>query len=283
MLDKQLEVTRKNLALNDTTVRMMRLQKQAGQVTELAVQQTEVQQQTAAILISQLEQEIAIQENAIHILSGELPAPVTRSAQLNDVVIPNELPTGVPAAMISRRPDVRAREMALVAANANVGIAQAQMYPSFNITASGGLNAFKASNWFVMPASLFATAAGSVAQPILEHRQLKTNLEVAESQREEAVISFRQSALNATGEVVDALISLDKLDAQEQTAAAQVDTLNKAISNAQLLFKSGLADYLEVLTAQRNSLLSELNLASIQRDQRDAMVELYRSLGGGWK
>ena len=134
-----------------------------------------------------------------------------------------------------------------------------------------------------MPASLFATAAGTVAQPILEHRQLKTNLEVAETYREEAVIGFRRLALNATGEVVDALVSLDKLNTQEQISSAQVDTLNKAISNAQLLFKSGMADYLEVLTAQRNSLLAELNLASVQRDQLGAMVELYRSLGGGWK
>ena len=151
-----------------------------------------------------------------------------------------DLPTGVPAEMLSRRPDVRAKEMALVAANANVGIAKAQMYPSFNITASGGLNAFKASKWFVMPASLFATAAGTIAQPILAHRQLKTNLEVAEVQREEAVITFRQTALNATGEVVNALVQIDKLKSQRQIASAQVDTLHKAINNASLLFKAGM-------------------------------------------
>src|SRR5689334_20064660 len=111
MFDKQLEVTRKNFALSDTIVQMMRLQKQAGQATELAVQQAEVQQQTAALLIPQLEQEIAIQANAIHILSGEFPGAVVRSAKLNDVTAWDELPTGVPAAMISRRPDVRSKEM----------------------------------------------------------------------------------------------------------------------------------------------------------------------------
>ena len=283
MLDKQLNVTRKNLALSDTIVQMMHLQKQAGQVTELAVQQAEVQRQTAALLVPQLEQQIAVQENAIRILSGEQPAPVGRSTQLNNVIAWDDLPTGVPAAMISRRPDVREREMALVAANANVGIAQAQMYPSFNITAAGGLNAFKASKWFVMPASLFATAAGTIAQPILAHRQLKTNLEVAQIQRDEAVISFRQIALTATGEVVDALVSIDKLKSQKQIASARVDTLQKAIGNAQLLFRSGMADYLEVITTQSNSLNAELSLADIQRQQLSAMVELYRSLGGGWK
>ncbi|CAA9525967.1 MAG: Efflux transport system, outer membrane factor (OMF) lipoprotein [uncultured Segetibacter sp.] len=283
MLDAQMAVTRKNLALSDTIVLMMRLQKNAGQVTELAVQQAEVQQQTAALIVPQLEQQITIEENTLRILTGELPAPVNRYVQLQALSVWDELPTGLPAAMVSRRPDVRATEMALVAANANVGIAQAYMYPSLNITATGGLNAFKASKWFVIPTSLFGTAAGAVIQPILQRRQLKTQLEVAQIQRDEAVISFRKSALTAIGEVVNAMVSLDKLKTQKQIAAAQVDTLQKAIHNAEMLFKSGLADYLEVITAQSNSLQAELALADIQRQRLSAMVELYRSLGGGVK
>jgi outer membrane protein TolC len=112
---------------------------------------------------------------------------------------------------------------------------------------------------------------------------LKTQFEIAKIQRDEAVIQFRQSVLNAAGEVSNALVTTDKLKTQQQIASAQVDTLQHAIKNARLLFKSGMADYLEVLTAQRNALLAELNLASIQREQLGAMVELYRSLGGGWK
>ena len=282
-LDAQMAVTRKNLALSDTIVLMMRLQKNAGQVTELAVQQAHVQRQTAALIVPQLEQQIAIEENTLRILSGELPAPVNRSVQLKTVSVWDDLRTGLPAAMVSRRPDVRATEMALVAANANVGIAQAYMYPSLNITAAGGLNAFKASKWFVVPTSLFGTAAGSIIQPILQRRQLKTQLEVAQIQRDQAVISFRQSALTAIGEVVNALVSLDKLKTQKQIATAQVDTLQKTIHNAKMLFKSGLADYLEVITAQSNSLQAELALADIQRLRLSATVELYRSLGGGVK
>ena len=102
-------------------------------------------------------------------------------------------------------------------------------------------------------------------------------------QKEEAVITFRQSVLNAGGEVVNALVQLDKLKTQQEISSAQVDTLHKAIGNASLLFKSGLADYLEVITAQSNSLTAELNLADIQRQRLSAVVELYRSLGGGWK
>jgi multidrug efflux system outer membrane protein len=129
MLDEQLNIARKNVALTDTLVNMMRLQKTAGQVTELAVQQTEAQQQTAALLIPQLEQQIAIQENTIKILSGELPSSINRTNNIESAYVWNNVSTGLPANILSRRPDVRASEMALVAANANVGVAKASMYP----------------------------------------------------------------------------------------------------------------------------------------------------------
>ena len=283
MLDKQLNIAKRNIALTDTLVNMMRLQKTAGQVTELALQQTEVQQQTAMKLVPQLEQQIAIQETAIHILSGQLPAGITRSANIDLAYVWDNLSTGFPAELLSRRPDVRASEMAIVYANANVNVAKASLYPSFNITASGGLNAFEASKWFSMPASLFYTAAGSIAQPLLQHRVLKTQYEVSQIRKDEAVITFRQSVLQAGGEVVNAMVQLDKLKARQQVSSAQVDTLHKAIGNATLLFRSGLADYLEVITAQSNSLAAELDLADIKRQRLAAAVELYRSLGGGWK
>jgi outer membrane protein, multidrug efflux system len=283
MLDAQLKIARHNVSLGDTIVRVIKLQKQAGQVTELAIQQATAQQQTAALLVPQIEQQIAIQENTLRILSGDLPGTVTRNIELNSLQVSDNLPTGIPAAMVSRRPDVRSNEMALVAANAKVGIAQASFYPTLSISASGGLNAFKASQWFTMPASLFATGAAGITQPIFQRRALKTQYEVAKLQRDEAAISFRQSAINAMGEVANAMVRLDKLKSEYQLSTDQVNVLHGAIGNAQLLFKSGLADYLEVITAQSNLLQAELNQATIQRDQLSAMVELYRSLGGGWK
>lgn len=283
MLDEQLAIAQKNLALTDSLVRMMQLQKDAGQVTELAVQQTEVQKQTAALLIPQLEQQVAIQENAIKILSGKLPDRIQRKANIKSMYVWDDLSTGLPASLLSRRPDVRQSELELVRANANVGVAKASMYPSLNITASGGVNAFKTNTWFSIPASLFFSAGASIAQPVLQHRNLKTKYEVSAIQRDEAVITFRQTVLKAGGEVVNALVQLDKLKAQQQISSARVDTLHKAIGNATLLFRSGLADYLEVLTAQSNSLSAELTMADIQRQRLAAVVELYRALGGGWK
>lgn len=283
MLDNQLAIAKRNVELSDTIVQMIRLQKTAGEVTELAVQQAISQKQTAALLVPQLEQGIGIQENAIRILTGELPAPISRTSQLHDFKVADSLPTGIPAAMVSRRPDVRAAEMGLVAANARVGAAQGNMYPSLNITANGGVNAFKASNWFTLPASLFGTVAGSITQPIFQRRALKTQLEVAKIEREQSVISFRQATLNAVGEVSDALIKLDKLKTQQQIAGDQVATTQLAVQQAQMLFRSGMATYLEVITAQSRALQAELGQADVDRQRLSAMVDLYRSLGGGWK
>jgi multidrug efflux system outer membrane protein len=283
MLDKQLFVARRNLALRDSFVVATRLLRQSGEVTTLAVQQAESQRQTTALLIPSLEQDIALQENALQILVGHLPGPLLRQALIDPTIISDNLNPGVPVAMVSRRPDVRSAELALKIANAEVGIAQANMYPALNITAGAGLESFKSSNWFNIPGSLFGLAAGSIAQPLLQRRALKTRFEIAKIEREQAVIQFRQSVLLATGEVVNALTQIDKLSQQQVIAKGQVDTLNSAVFNAQLLFRSDMANYLEVITAQGSVLLAELNLASIERQQLSAKVELYRSLGGGWK
>ncbi len=283
MLDKQLDIARKNLALNDTFLTATRLLKDAGVVNTLAVQRAESQKQTTAILIPLLEQNISIQENALQVLTGSLPGSVSRPVVLNDLNIADELPTGLPVSMVSRRPDVRSTEMALIVANAQVGVAQASMYPALNITAAGGLESFKSSNWFNIPGSLFGIAGATIAQPILNRRQLKTQFEIAKLEREQAVIRFRQSVLQATGEVSDALVQVDKLKQQREVATGQVDTLRRAVFSAHLLFKSDMADYLEVITATGSALLAELNLANIQREQLSALVELYRALGGGWK
>jgi outer membrane protein TolC len=164
-----------------------------------------------------------------------------------------------------------------------VGINKSEMYPALRITAEGGVNSFKASNWFNIPASLFGVVSGSVLQPLLNHKELKTQYEVAKVEREKTVIQFRQSVLVAVGEVSDALVKIDKLKAQQVIAADRLKTLQQATSNSNLLFKNGMANYLEVITAQGNVLQSELELASIKRSELSAVSELYKALGGGWK
>jgi len=283
MLDDQLAIAKRNVALNDSTLRIIKLQFDAGQVTSLAVQQAEAQRGAAAELVPQFERDITLQENALQVLAGSLPGKVDRSTKLNDISFADNLSAGVPSAILSRRPDVRSQELALTIANANVGINKAQMYPALRITAEGGINSFKASNWFNIPASLFGVVGGSLVQPLLDHKELKTKYEVAKVDREKTVILFRQSVLVAVGEVSDAMVKIEKLKAQQTIAADRLKTLQHAISNSNLLFQNGMANYLEVITAQSNVLQSELELASIKRSELSAVSELYKALGGGWK
>ncbi|MBG9378769.1 efflux transporter outer membrane subunit [Panacibacter sp. DH6] len=283
MLDTQVAIAKKNLLLNDSTLGIIRLQYNAGEVTALAVQQATAQRLLAAQLIPQLEQEIAVQENALSLLAAVAPAAIKRNSGINNVQFTTRNAVGVPSALLQNRPDVKASELELAKANANTGIAKANMYPSLTITASGGLNAFKASNWFNIPASLFGAAAGSIAQPLFQRKQLKTQYELAKIDREKRVIEFRQSVLTAVGEVSDALVKVNKLEEQQSIAATRVDALQQAIGNADLLFKNGMANYLEVITAQSNVLQGELELAALKKEQLHATVELYRALGGGWK
>ncbi len=282
MLDAQLAIAIKNVNLNDSTLQIIKLQFDAGQVTSLAVQQAEAQKLAAAQLVPLFERNIALQENALSILTTALPDRVSRNASLDNIDLPENLQTGLPSVMVSRRPDVKSAELALQIANSRVGISKAEMYPALQISASGGINSFKASNWFNVPASLFGIVAGNLVQPLLNHKTLKTEYQIAQVDRDKTVLQFRQTVLYAVGEVSDALITIEKLKLQQQIAASRVNSLHLATKNANLLFKNGMATYLEVITAQSNVLQSELELASIKRDELSAVSDLYRSLGGGW-
>ncbi|POY37022.1 RND transporter [Solitalea longa] len=283
MFDEQLRIAKNNVALNDSTLTIVRLQYDAGQVTSLAIQQTEAQRLNSALLIPQLEESIAVQENALSILTGEMPKVIQRRQSIFLIDLPDQYNSGVPANLLSNRPDVKSSELALVAANARVGVTKAEMYPSLTISASGGLNTFQASNWFNIPGSLFATAAGGLTQPIFLRKQLRTQYEISKIERDQSALDFRRSVLFAVGEVSDALVGIDKIKEQETLEKTRVETLKLAIKNSKLLFNSGMANYLEVLIAQGSALQGELNLADIQRQRLSLIVELYRSLGGGWK
>ncbi|RBL91103.1 TolC family protein [Chitinophaga flava] len=283
MLDTQHAIAARNLALNDSTLQMMQLQFNSGQINNLAIEQTAAQRQVAAALLPKIEQQIILQENALKILTGSLPGTIARSNRPSSIVTDSPLSAGVPAALLSQRPDVQTAEMAVKIANAKAGIAQASMYPALNITAGVGVNSFKASNWFNIPGSLFETAAGSITQPIFQRRKLKTEWETAKIEWERTAIEFRKSVLTAVGEVSDALVKIDKLKAQHDMTRVRVEKLQSATRDAGLLFRSGMASYLEVITAQGNVLQSELDLSTVEREQQGAVIELYRSLGGGWK
>lgn len=283
MLDAQLEIARKTLVLNDSTLFVVNLQYDAGQVNLLAKQQTEAQRLVAAQLIPELEQAIQLQENALSVLTGTFPEAQKRQSLLNNLVVKDNLSAGIPSQLLSKRPDVKSAELELKIANAQVGIAKASLYPSLNITAVTGVNSFEFNNWFNIPASLFGSVTGGLVAPLLNGKKLKTRYEIAKVAREQSVLRFKQTVLVAVGEVSNALVKIDKQEKEYTIANQRVETLKKSIVNANMLFKNGMATYLEVIIAQSNLLQAELELASIKKDRLIANVELYRALGGGWE
>jgi len=282
MLDYQLAVAKKNVLLSERSQQLVTWQFQAGQATNLAVDQAETQKLNAQKLIPLFEQQITIQENALSILAGTFPTAIERS--LAFMTIPNDtnLQVGLPAELLANRPDVKQAELMVDAANARVGITKASFYPTLRISASTGINSFETSNWFTLPASIFGNVAGGLTQPILQGRRIKTAHEVALLSREKAIISFRESILVAVSEVSNAMVSLEKLKSQQDILQYRTEVLAKTIQKANLLFDSGMTTYLDVITSQANLLESELELATNKRDQLTARIDLYRSLGGGW-
>ncbi|CDS91355.1 FusA/NodT family multidrug resistance protein [Sphingobacterium sp. PM2-P1-29] len=282
MLYQLHEIAQQNLRLSDSTLRIVQQQYEVGDISMLAVEQVDAQRLAAASLIPDFEQQIHLQENAIQILSGRLPQEITIKEKLANIELPHHWSAGVPADLLSRRPDVKQAELAVTSAKAYQQYAKARMYPSLVISAEAGINAFKSSNWFNIPASLFGAIAGSITQPIFQRRELKTQYEIAHIDQEKNVIRFKQAVITAVGEVSDALVSIQKLKEKQHITQERTNRLKKAIQHADLLFETGMATYLEVITAQSNMLQSELELAQVKKAELAAVVNLYRSLGGGW-
>ncbi len=282
MLNHQLSIVKKNVDLEDSTVLIIQLQYNSGQVTSLAVDQAQAQALSAKALILQFEQAIQIQENSLSLLAGSFPKNILNTQTDYPYFLTDHFSSGIPSELLNNRPDVKSKEFAVVIADAKLGNSKIALYPSLQITASGGLNSYLASNWYNIPGSLFGIVGGSLVAPLINNRRLRTQYNIARIEKEKAVLQFRQSVLNAVGEVSNALVQIEKLKLQYELQDQRVKTLQEAILKSKLLFRSGLANYLEVITAQNSLLQSELELTTLYRDQNIAITELYRSLGGGW-
>lgn len=280
-LDEQLKIAEQNIELSDNTLNMMKLQYNSGSISSLAVNQTEAQKKTAELLVPLAKVNIAIQENALQILCGEYPNTIARAGNLNVDEFVFEMPSGVPASLLSRRPDVKASEYAVMSATAKTGLAKATMYPTLSLNPSIGINSFEFDTWFNFPGSVTKNIAANLAQPIFRKKALRTAYEVAVIEQEKAVVQFKQSFITAVGEVSDAMARLKYADERIKLAEEKAASLEKATTDASLLYKSGMANYLEVIAAQNSALQNNLDVVNIKLEKLNAAVNLYRALGGG--
>jgi len=283
-LDHQRAVTEKNIESYAKYLQTVEELKKSAQVTEVAVLQAKSQLSSAKAYLPQIDAAIAIEENYICLLLGKTPAPVSRSSDFDLTIFHSEtLTVGVPAQLLSNRPDVRAAEYALCSAHEQFNAARAAMYPQLTLTGSVGPDAQGLANWFNMPESLLWNVIAGLTQPIFNGRALKTQKEVARLQEDAAFISFKQTLLNAGNEVSNALASIRFIAQQADYQKEQVGELKKAYEYSQELLVNGYATYLDVLSAQNSVLSSELSLYSTYNNIIQQKIILYRALGGGWK
>jgi len=280
VLDEQLKIAQKNVALSDSTLAMIRMQYESSQVSSLAVRQAEAQKKTAEILIPMAQQNIAIEENVLSVLSGFYPTAIERTNQFHTDIIVENFPTGVPAELLSKRPDVKAAEYAVVAANSRTGLAKVAMYPSISLSPSIGTNSFKFNTWFDLPGSIVKNVTANITQPLFQKGALKTNYQIAQLEQEKSAVQFQQTVLSAVSEVSTALAKIKYSNERLQLIDDKAQSLDKATHDAMLLYKSGMANYLEVITAQNNALQNELELLDTQRSKWHAIADLYLALGG---
>jgi len=280
-LDEQLKIAEKNIELSDNTLKMMNLQFNAGQINSLAIHQSEAQKKTAELLIPLAKQNISVQENALSILCGEYPTKVSRGENLKTMMFESKLSEGVPAQLLSRRPDLKAAEFAVISLNAKTGLAKVAMYPSLSLTPQIGLNSSKFNSWFDLPGSLTKTIAANLAMPILQKKQLSTAYKTAIIEQEKAAVTFKQTVLTAVAEVSDAMAKSKGTSERLDLLSQRTEILDKGINDALKLYKNGMATYLEVITAQNNKLQNDLEYTNIVQEKLNAEIDLYRALGGG--
>lgn len=281
-LDRQLQVLHENIELQQRALEVVRKEKQAARVTELAVQRFQAEVLKNQSRQFHLEQDRVQTQNRINFLVGRFPQPVSRNAAVFDAPLPATIEAGLPSQLLDNRPDVRQAELALEAAKLDVKVARARFFPSFSIEAGMGYEAFNAKHLVSTPSSTFFGIGGNLLLPLLNRQGIKAQYFSANAQQLQAVYRFEQAALKAFTDVANQLAMISNLTQSYALESEQVDLLTQAIEVSNVLFQSARADYMEVLLTRRDALESQMELIDTRLQQRQAVVNVYQALGGGW-
>lgn len=280
-VDAQIKLAEETLINRNESIEVIVALKDAGNVNEVGVKQTEAQKYATEIIIADLKQSVIVLENTLSVLLGQAPGKIERSTLEAQVMQP-EITLGVPATLLRNRPDVISAEYNLISLFEQTNVAKSNFYPTLKVTATGGLQTVDIKEWFSAN-SLFANIVTGLTQPLLNGRQIRTRYEIAKAQQQQAYLQFEQALLTAGQEVSNALATYNNETAKLEIRGKQVDALRKAADYSDELLTYGLVNYLEVLTAKDNALNTELNLIDNKYQQYNAIIELYRALGGGWQ
>ncbi|RYE83409.1 MAG: TolC family protein, partial [Myxococcales bacterium] len=281
-IDSQLDVLRRNVEVLASALEVVKLEKQAARVTELAVQRFEAEVLKNRSRLYDLEQEKTQTENRINFLVGRYPQPVTRDAKRLQDPLPAVIQTGLPAQLLDNRPDVRQAELDLAASKLDVQVAKAAFYPSLSIDAGLGFRSFNAEHLVATPGSLIYNLAGNLSAPLLNRKGIEAQYRSANARQIQAVFNYERTLLQAFTDVANQLAMIGNLQKSYELQSQQVAALARSSEVSSILFQSARADYMEVLLTRRDSLDAEMELIERRKKQWQALVNLYQALGGGW-
>ncbi len=282
-LDNQLLIVEQNIGIQQNALRMVRLQKEATKVTELAVKRFEAQLLNTQSMQYEIRQRIVEAENRINLLVGRFPQPVARDHRSFSEVALAKMQIGTPAELLGNRADIRQAEQELAAAKLDIQVARANFYPSLGLSANFGIQAFNPAYLAKLPESIFTTLVGDMVGPIVNKRAIRAEYLNANARQLQAIYKYEQTVLKAFTEVANQVSKIDNLEKSYDMKSREVDTLNESVIISNRLFGSARADYTEVLLTQRDAIESRFELVETKMQQLSAMVGAYRALGGGWK
>ena len=278
----ELDISRKTRDAASESLRIVQLRRDQGAASGLDVRQAEQLIRSTATQVEAVERGIGQTENFLSFLLGNVPTAQQRGRGLNDIAVPPEVPAGLPSALLERRPDIRAAEQNLIAANAEIGAARALFFPQISLNASAGAQTRALTQIASAPARVYSLAPAAFL-PIFRAGQIRNQVRLTEAQQRELLVTYEQSIYNGLREVSDALIGYSRTRAQRAEQEGLVRALEDTVRLSTLRYKGGLDSYLQVLDAQRNLFTGELGLAQLQLAERLTVVQLYRALGGGWQ
>lgn len=279
-LDRQLEISTSTAETRGASYKIFQDRYAGGVISILELSQNKSQYEEALATIPALEKAIAQQENALSLLLGRNPGPIARGKSIDQLSLPI-IPEGLPSSLLARRPDLRQAEQDLIAANALIGAAQAAYFPSISLTGLFGVASGSLSNLFNASSRIWQYA-GAVNLPIFTAGGLAGQLLVAEAQQQQALFAYQKAIQNAFGEVNDSLIDQDRTRLQLAAQRLQVEALVQYAETARLRYDNGYTSYIEVLDAERSLFSAQLQYTQTQQAQLQAMVNLYKAMGGGW-
>jgi multidrug efflux system outer membrane protein len=279
--DMQLDIAKRTLQSWEESVRIAQARLRQGMTSKLDADQFEAERANAAARTAELQRQMIQAENGLSVLLGRRPFAVARGRSLEEQILPPDVPAGLPSELLQRRPDLLMAEQELAAATARIGAAKAERFPKITLTGLLGVAHPELSLLFT-DASSFGVAGAGLAGPLLNYQVLGFQQEAVEAQSRQALAQYQQAVLTAFREVEDALVAVQTTRSQSESQQQQVTALQSALKLAELRYKGGLANYLDVLVARRSLFEAELALTSTRRFLLASVVQLYKALGGGW-